>query len=227
MPASAANIESSLVMVVTSSCVLKHLERKFVSPEQLARAAKEDRNKLAASFKKLANVTLNLDFHSIQVVRKVGSDLRGDFLDLVRSLSQACAEFRAARTDLGTRSKLHAGTDVGPLLVKESRYFGETTAAAVCFAEQAMQEDVLLVVARECIEALRDTEEEEIVASERIEVRRAIRKTREIVRLSSDDVGHLLGKESARRTKNDKPTKNQLALELRAEAPRFFCAYKN
>jgi len=181
-------------MVVMSSGLRHLLDRDAVSPEQLARFVRDQQRYISTPFRQLANVSLSFDFNFIQAVWRIDHDSTfqiaqalGTFVEATKSSEAFCRQTFKHDDSLAA---LHAGLDVGPLLIAPSRAIGEVITSAVAFAEEAIRQGWRVIIPRELYEFIKAKHEKPLPA-EILEVKATVRRRREIVPLSLNDAAYL------------------------------------
>jgi hypothetical protein len=189
-----AKFENCLVMVLMSSSVLRLLDKGTISPKQLAIFIRDQQQYISAPFKHLASVGLSFDFNFVQAVWRVDRDPTSQIAEALGTFviaSKNTEAFGGRVVEAGVPSAtLHAGLDIGHVLIAGSRTLGEVITSAVAFAEEAVRRNSPVIMSRELYERVRNKHKKPL-ATYAMEVKGTVRRNREIVSLSLNDAEYL------------------------------------
>jgi hypothetical protein len=181
-------------MVLMSSSALHLCDKRAISPEQLARFMRDQQRHVSTVFKALPNVTLTFQFNFIEALWRIERDPTLEIAQALHMFVAASKTNEAFSQPLlkndSSLVTLHAGLDIGHVLIAGSQAIGEVITSAVAFAEEAVRQNWPAIIPRELYDLIKDRHETPLT-SHMIEVKATVRRNREIVPLSSSDAEYL------------------------------------
>jgi hypothetical protein len=170
------------------------LEDQLTTPESLLRFLNELRRYLCAPFTDLPHVSIDIDMHVLRATWKKCQNNGAEVAEALSSflhITSSIALFnRWARAEGFSEITVYGGIDVGHLVISTGTKLGEVITSATYFAEEAVRKSAALLIAAEWYDRVDPTKKSSTLRKT-LDVKAVVRRRREVVFLSLDDLRSL------------------------------------